>query len=258
MNRSIAEATSQLSEQHFKSLTKSIHALYVDAECFQDFNLGALTLLVKHNPDEYKYMVDNLEVYNTRERMGTMECFPDLPYTNADIEEVLKDSAKVADVCAVSPWTEYFYNFKAFINMLHDYNRRSMSPGTLQIHIGSSTFKYPAHQFGLIKSYAGLMWPGVNISQTVHYSEMDQMLVDALGHFSICDSQRFLEVDAIIKRLNEDSLFDCSVHGFHFISTDFEPENQEDLINAINNTERIYNSLCDFKFVNKDIRICQN
>lgn len=87
-----------------------IEHVFIDFDCFQDFNLGTLFAMI-NTEEEFQYILSRMQQYQNRLDNDTAKYFPALGFTEDQIRKVKQDPKNHEYISAAAPAYEFFYQF---------------------------------------------------------------------------------------------------------------------------------------------------
>lgn len=248
MNSKLDEDLNKLSEDYLSSQSAAINVLYVEMDCFQDYRLGALLCMIT-NEEDYKYVLSNIDNYNTRVSKKVMEYFPKLDITDNEIAAYIADTNNHSRLANISPMTDYYKYFNKFSTVVESNNKLSPEASIPTLYLAMPTVKLPATYKKQLIDSLQFHLRGWNIQYTTTgIKDYCEILMQSIKHFTIYDIEDVLKDEGIQKLLEQGKvLADSSVHAFPLITTtdNIELSNEQ----LFENTELILGMVCDFKYV---------
>lgn len=110
-----------------------IRQVYIDLACIKDTRMGLLLHLA--SPDTFVYIKDGLERYNKRPNRSFTFAYPDLPYTEEELQKKYRDPELSSEIFNKSPDTDLFYNFSRLLVQVLFQNGKAGHTKTVPINI---------------------------------------------------------------------------------------------------------------------------
>lgn len=140
-----------LHEKQFRQVNEAIMAfefgtirqIYIDLCCLKDTQWG----LLYSQADEAtrKYLIDNVEEWNTRTDREFLSAYPQYPSTEEELNQKYHDEALADDIFCYSPDTDFSYSLATYIKQVIGRNQRTRYLEPIKIFINAwpiGTSKY--------------------------------------------------------------------------------------------------------------------
>lgn len=128
-----------------------IRQIYIDLACIKDTRMGLLLHLASQ--DMFTYIKDGLERYNKRPNRSFTFAYPDLPYTEEELQKKYRDPELSTAIFNKSPDTDLFFSFSKLLTQILFQNGKAGHTGSVPININI----WPLHKNKLTDTFEAIL-----------------------------------------------------------------------------------------------------
>lgn len=244
------------SEGVFRNEFPPLNNIYIEFECFQDFNLGALLNMIS-TETEFRYIQSRLDSYQNRYDNRIAEHFPALGFTDQQVRQFRADPENIPYIHAGSPMTEYFYEWSSEAVNRHQPRRDGYQydePLQFYLNFGDVVPDRTVRR-------KWTTWAGDLLGEcTVHFlgdheasqasefwKNMDVVIVR--------DIENFLNHSSVKKPVFKDmDMVDADVRAPYIIDPEMvDPQQTHKRDRAVEYTEKVLQVFCNFRFISRQL-----
>ena len=188
----------KLNDAIFADDFTTVQSIYTDLQAIKDTRLGLLLSIA--TPEQVQYIQDHLDAYEHRPDRLFLSEFPDLPYTETELEEMYRDPKLTDKIFNISPDTVlsnqivYIINQLTAKNKLANYN----DPISLTINV------YPLQYTKLIEEYRSV-W---EVYLSAIHTKVNIVSIDPLTiPNAVWNTYRFIILDRFIDLIQQGTTF---------------------------------------------------
>ena len=180
------------STEIIRSMMMPIKTIYIDSDFLYDYRLGALLMLAK-NEKEYNYILSKLGEYECSPTMKITRVFPDLGFTEEDVDLMEYDLKFESYVVAGAPRTEFLDEFQSFIAWIATYNRSQTDDPRIDVIVNFRNHHPTDVQWNSLRGFMSVGSRFVNVIKT-EYNDWDKMsdeFIDKIDMMFVYDMPNF-------------------------------------------------------------------
>jgi len=247
------DVLSELANNYFTSIMPVINTVYIEMDCLQDYNLGALLSIID-TEEQYIYILKQISKYSKRNNFNIMEYFPELDYTESDIAKFIANPDNHLILSRISPMTNYYKHFTKFIRCIESQNNKTNGTNKPTLTIGCNrVILNDSVKYNITIPITTLL-PNWNISirdtDCTTYSEVFLSSIDHFTVMNICDMMQDTRLGKLMT--SGKMLLGKSVHMFPLITNAVDGLTDKQLLE---NSEIYYSQICDLSYVDMGVSI---
>ena len=248
--RSVCDKLSMDLMKPFMAQKKNI---YVDADLIYDYRLGAL-LALTNGEEQYNYVMDRLPGYLNGRSLDCARFFPDLGFTEKDLDDMIDNPEYFIFLTAASPASTFLDDLDMIIKIINTLNQSKEVTEPLKITINQRKIKiHDVHKAGIIARIHSID-PRVLVDFTEFPSwyKINEKFLEEQDFICVYDMIEFLHEGAVSQKLLS-SVPSKLMHAD--ILTLFQSDKQLPTDDDFKNLKTIMECMCDkFSFIPRTLR----
>jgi hypothetical protein len=200
----------RFSTSYLDAKYRPLKLFYMDLSCLRDLRLGALLSMLIAPKVEYQYIRQHILNYQFATDDAVAKYFPDLGFTDAQIEARLRDPQWTAEICKLAPMTNLYTELDPFFHGVQVRNKPSDYRGPLRLLINTYPINYPEFWQRHFRAYLQSILTGIDV-RFVNYDwpAFTPAELRAVDYFLIHDFVRlFSEGSPFAKAISEEGILE--------------------------------------------------
>lgn len=252
-NKKLMDKTNELASEMFKEIFKPVRCVYVDLECFQDYDLGALLNLIG-NEKEYRHILENIDTFSERLDKQVIKYFPELKYSDEDIKNFISNKKNWDVLSLSSPMTSIYNSFPGTIAQINIHNKQcEQRVDGVKFILNNNRF--PLHwkmQESIQKGISTLLPSSIIEFTNEELETKNKEFLKYVDIYFLNDIIKFCQHENTSKFLISDGMF-REKRIFATPAADREFKSDKELNTVMNATQTMLDVFCEFSFVQRKI-----
>lgn len=242
------------SENVMREEAPPLNNIFIDFDCFQDFNLGTILSMIDTQV-EFDYIQSKLPEYCGRYDNKIAKYFPALDITEEQVKEKQQDENEQRYIAALSPMTEFFYQFAYESSELVQRRQPYSFSKDLGIYL---LFKRIPPDVVLQKKWK--IWAQDLFEQCSVYfvfgniQDRGNEFYGTMDYVVVEDIEKLITIPSVDKAMmvNGDYI-DKQIRAPYIVNEDLIDPETTDYGELITNTEKILRAVSDFQFISRKL-----
>lgn len=252
-DNSIQEMLSQLSQNYFDTVFKSINVCYFDLDCLFDFKLTALLQFIS-TETEYKYILSKIPSYNESFTRSIESCFPVLKVTNAMIDDFIADPKNHTLLSKVSLPTSVYGEIPQFIELIKKTNNKPNQDRHIKFIFNNRLFPYSlAAQHEMVVKIRELY--SVNQFEFINtkYQDLNSDRLEAIDLFVLDNFLEFFKIETVLKLMDKGKFIEKEINTPMRVEPELLNDTSVSVYQRLVETIGLMNLSCNFRYLNWEV-----